>query len=731
MTLHPFTHRTVLRNFGMIVFLMLIILSCSDKLIFYVSDTGSDRNPGTKEQPFATLKKSMDTVQMLKSEGTDKYITIFLREGVYYLEKGITIKAETEGTEKLSLTISAYNDEKVILSGCKNIPLDKIISIEDNETRAFFSADARDKIKQTNLKELGIYDYGELRNVGFATPYGTAWGEIIVNNKPMHLARWPNSGMIPVDRVLEVGSVPRDNDFTGMGGVIGYDSTRIACWADEEDAWITGYFKYSWGDDMLKIASIDTKKKTITTVSPAFYGFASGQPYQRWYGVNIMAELDEPGEYYINRKKGILYFIPTEEQIKSLKYSMLDEPFITMQGTSDITISGIIFECSRGLGIAMDNTRNVRIEGCIFRNLGSLGITVGKGIEPLAERRHEGTGNPKSGIVGSLLQHLYTNTTFNREGGQNNLITGCEFYQLGAGGVSLGGGNRLTLEVGNNVVENCVFHDMNRIEKSYRPAIHLTGVGNCIRHCEIYNVANQAVLMHGNNHLIEYNYFHDVVLEAEDAGAIYYGRDPSERGNVIRYNYFENIPDRGLTMAIYADDGACDLTITGNVFYRAGERVFMLGGGSDHTITNNIFIESNYGIHVDSRLQNCSADLLKLFDFRMQAVGFDKPPYSTQYPQLASYFNHFGAPTGNIAENNVFIDVGQMLLYEDYGLGASGKKDWINIKETNWETVHDEVGFTDWKNRNFSLSPNSVIYKQLSGFKEIPFQKIGLSKTGD
>ncbi len=463
-------------RYGILFLSALFVISCSNEVVFYVSTEGSDHNAGTKEQPFATLDKAMDTVQAIRSGGTDKQITVFLREGVYYLEKGIRIEGRAGGAENLPLVISAFKSEEVILSGGKKIPLDRVVAVEDEEVRARFSPDVRDKIKQIDLKALGISGYGEMRNVGFATPYGTAWGEIFVNNKPMRLARWPNSGMIAVDRVLEAGSVPRDDDFTGRGGVIGYDSTRIDRWADEKDAWITGYFKYSWGDDMLKIASIDTKKKTITTASPAFYGFASGQPYHRWYGINIMAELDEPGEYYIDREMGILYFIPAEEQIESLKYSMLEEPFITLQGTSGISVSGIIFECSRGLGIAMDHTQNTRIEGCTFRNLGSLGITVGKGIDPFAKRLHEGTGKPKSGIVGSLHQHLYANTTFNREGGQNNLITGCEFYQLGAGGVSLGGGNRLNLEAGNNVIENCVIHDLNRIERSYRPAIHLTGV---------------------------------------------------------------------------------------------------------------------------------------------------------------------------------------------------------------------------------------------------------------
>ncbi len=729
-----------------ILVMALLAISCSHEQAFYVSPEGKDDNPGTREQPFATLQRAMDSVQALRSGQSGKQMKVFLREGVYYLEKGIRMEGkageEGEGGEagkagkkgNPPLVISSFHGEEVIFSGGKNIPPDAIVPVSDMEIRERFTPGARDAIKQVNLKALGISGYGAMRNVGFARPYGPSWGEIFVNKKPMHLSRWPNKGMIPMGQVLDKGSVPRDDDFSNRGGVMMYDSSRIDRWSAEKDAWISGYFMWGYADDMVKIASVNTKKKTITTATATLYGFGNDHPWNKWYGINILAELDEAGEYYIDREEGILYFISGDRKITSLELSMLEAPFFFLEGVSDITISGITFECSRGLAVAMDNTRNISIEKCIFRNLGSLAITLGKGIEPFADYRHEGVGRPAPGIVGSLHQHLYASTTFKREGGNNNKITGCRFYNLGAGGISLGGGDRLTLEAGNNVIENCIFHDLNRIERSYRPAIDITGVGNQVRHCEIYHMPNQAILMHGNNHLIEYNYFHDVVTEAEDAGAVYYGRDPSERGIVIRYNYFENIPVRShVTMALYADDGACNLTVTGNVFYKAGGINIMLGGGNDHTITNNIFIGSKTGIHVDNRLQNWGADMVQpggIFEKRLKAVHYDQPPYSIRYPELPGYFRSAGAlsgaPTGNVAENNVFIDVEEMVLYEGYGLEATGKEHWIDLKESNWETGHAEVGFTDWKNRDFSLAPGSVIYKKLPGFHEIPFHEIGL-----
>lgn len=115
-----------------------------------------------------------------------------------------------------------------------------------------------------------------------------------------------------------------------------------------------------------------------------------------------------------------------------------------------------------------------------------------------------------SNEVGSYLQHLYSDTTFNRLGGTNNGITYCTIYNTGAGGIHLSGGDRLSLKSGENFVENTSIYNFNRIEKSYRAGIDISGVGNRISNCEIYNAPSMAILLHGNNHLIEYNDIHHV-----------------------------------------------------------------------------------------------------------------------------------------------------------------------------------------------------------------------------
>ncbi|SFS85804.1 Right handed beta helix region [Zhouia amylolytica] len=667
----------------------------------FVANGGDDSNKGTISKPLKTLDRAFQQVLEFREKGYAEVIEIFIREGRYNFHQAIKLDSNYS-----NIRISAYKNEAVSFFGGVSIPVNAIKSVKLDGVP--------DTVLAINLKAYGLDDYGNIRSVGFARPYGASWAELFVNKKPFHLSRWPNKGMIPIEEVLDKGSVPRNDDFSNLGGKFRYDSLRVDAWKYESDPWIAGYFMWGYADDMVSVKEINDTERTITTKIPTLYGFGDQKPWRKWYGVNILRELDANGEYYIDRSRGMLYF-RSKEDVKQVEISVLEDPFFQIEGVKNVAVKGITFECSRGLGIAMDATENVTIENCVFKNLGSLGITVGQGITPFKKYRHEGTGTATSGLVGSLQQHLYVNTTFNRLAGTNNMIRGCVFYQLGAGGVSLGGGDRLSLAPGNNIVENCEFYDLNRIEKSYRPAVHLTGVGNKVRHCEMYDLPSMAILMHGNNHLIEYNYIHDVCLEVEDQGAVYYGRDPSERGSVIRYNYFKDIPDHYNTCAVYHDDGACGLKVQSNVFYKAGKWNVLIGGGSDNAYINNLFVDTKFGIHIDNRLENWSKGLLDeegLYYKRLMAVHYDQPPYSEAYPELSRYFEDKPSiPKRNILKDNSFVNMEESIL--------DGNKEWLDMDASNELMNQESVPIDTFEQEVFKLAK----------LKGIAIDSIGLYKN--
>ena len=192
------------------------------------------------------------------------------------------------------------------------------------------------------------------------------------------------------------------------------------------------------------------------------------------------------------------------------------------------------------------------------------------------------------------------------EGGTGHGVVSCDIFDTGDGGVSLNGGDRQTLRPGGHFVENCHFARQGRWSKCYVPAVLMNGVGQRAAHNLIHDHPHCAILFNGNDHLIEFNEIHHIALETGDVGAIYTGRDYTYRGNRIRYNFIHDTGGVGMgSMGIYMDDCVSGTEIFGNVFYKV-QRAAFLGGGRDHQVINNIFVDCNYAVELDGRGLNTS-----------------------------------------------------------------------------------------------------------------------------
>jgi hypothetical protein len=228
--------------------------------------------------------------------------------------------------------------------------------------------------------------------------------------------------------------------------------------------------------------------------------------------------------------------------------------------------------------------------------------------------------------------------------------------------------------------------------------------------------------LHGNDHLIEYNEIHHVCKDVHDQGALYYGRDPSERGHKVMYNYFHHLDSEHATSAVYHDDGACGMEVFGNVFYKPGKMPVLIGGGHDNPYTNNIFIDAELAIHVDNRNQGWSKNILKkggIYDERLKMVDFQNPPYSTKYPNLANYWNDNPAlPKRNPCSKNIFYNINKIV---------DGKKEWLPFLDDNWIT-NENPGFVNEEELNFELNIDAKAFEAIPGFETIPFSKMGTKK---
>lgn len=647
----------------------------------FVSAEGNDANDGTLNSPFASIIKARDEVRILRAQNPDHKYIIYLREGIYRLNNTLELNSNDSGTETEPLIISAYRNEKVSIQGGVVIDPAHVAKVSDQAVLSKIVSEARDNIYKIDLIPLGITDYGNIRNAGFGRPSGPAWLEVFINKKAYHLARWPNTTSELIGAIVDPGSFSENR-----GGEFHFSTTRPQRWEQAEDVWISGYFMHGYADDAVKVEKIDNVKKTIKTVHPTLYGFGTGADWRRWFAFNLLEEIDYPQEYFVDRENGILYFYK-DEPVETIEISLLETALITLNGASNVVIQNICLENSREKGIDIRNGSNNLIKNCVLRNLGSVAVNIAGWYE-----------SP----------------------GYNNGVAGCEIYQVGAGGVRLFGGDKYQLIAANDYVKNCKIYDFNRIEKSYKPGVDIYGTGNSISHCEIFSAPSMAILLHGNNHLIEYNNIHNVCEEVDDQGVIYTGRNPTQRGTTIQYNYFHHIRagtgGHG-TATIYHDDGACGVKVLGNIFYKAGNRAALIGGGSDNSYINNIFIDCIDAITVDNRFQTWAKPSLPTLISLMESVNYQNPPYSVHYPEIVDYVdNNPALPKRNVVDKNVFFNVGK---------NVNGSMAFLEYSTNNWVTTINP-GFVDMDTENFDLIKRAMVFAAVRGFQRVDFDNIGL-----
>jgi hypothetical protein len=393
----------------------------------------------------------------------------------------------------------------------------------------------------------------------------------------------------------------------------------------------------------------------------------------------------------MDRQTGRLYFWPPKPVDEGeVLVSLLDQPLISLKDASHVMVRGFALEASRGHGISIKGGSSNQIVGCALRLLGNYGVQV--------------------------------------EGGQGHRVAACDISNTGDGGVSISGGDRQTLTPGRHVVENCHFQKQGRWSKCYVPAVLVGGAGHRVAHNLIHDHPHCAILFNGNDHVIEFNEIHHIALETGDVGAIYTGRDYTYRGNVIRHNFIHHTGGVGMgSMGAYMDDCVSGTEISGNVFYRV-QRAAFLGGGRDHQVVNNIFVECTPAVALDGRgldkspvWHNMVADYMK-----KRLAEVPQALYRQRYPALTTLDKYYPSaeagipPEGNVIARNISV---------------GGK--WLEIAwhaDAKLQEIHDnyvgaDPGFVAPARMDFRLKPDSPAWK--TGFKPIPVDQIGLEQNAE
>jgi hypothetical protein len=475
-----------------------------------------------------------------------------------------------------------------------------------------------------------------------------------------------------------------------------FSGDRPKRWSAVTDIWFHGFWKYAWADLHVPATSIDTTTRVIKLSQKPGYGIGAYQPF---YAYNILEELTQPGEWYLDRVSGILYLWPTPNFSNAdIFVSQMSAPLLKINGASYLQFRDLTLEGSRALLADVSSGNSNLLTNMVLRHSGQEGVKLA---------------------------------------GYSNVLRKSSLYDLGGGGVKVNGGDRVTLTSSNNIVENCDIQDFSAMEWSYTPGIWLNGVGNIAQHNKIHDAPHSAIIFTGNEHLIDKNEIFNVLRFSSDAGAIYTGRDWGARGNIVRHNfihdlstYFEGYGSHG----IYLDDCVSGIQVIGNILYRISGHGLMHGGGRDNKFVNNIVARSGEGLASDTRCiswlpqgtpNNTAGDSWDLLG-KIQSLNYQLPPWSTRYPDLAAIPNDW----------NTIIAPGASWLYpegsEFVRNAGFSIKTWIfnsGNALSHFSSVKDNIEgqdllFVDESRLDLNLQANSPA-RQIPGWQEIPFSEIG------
>lgn len=507
------------------------------------------------------------------SIGDAESVVVDLAPGDYVFTNTVVLTNALRGGRSGSIVFRAKEPGSVRFVGGTRIPVRQFAAVRDASVLRRLRPEVRQFVLCADIATVlrpPLAPWGD----ALRTP-PAPW--LYVNGKPYEIARWPNRGhddWMRFSRSVRTGVENKERKVAGAFCWEG-DSSRPQKWDYASGVWLYGYWTHDWSEEILRADSFEVKctNRVMALKGVHCYGIGAGTwgaKERRFFALNIPEELDDSGEFWVDRERGRLYVVPTKDFTESeIILAHLDRPFIVAERgkrVSRIRFENIDFCCSHAtqpaVSLAGDDNSFVN---CRFYNLGGGGLELD---------------------------------------GERNRVENCRFWNLGAFGVSVRGGDQKTLSAAANLVEDCDIGEYGRFRRTYAPAIQVEGVGQVVRGCRMHDAPHNAVLYGGNDHLFESNEIWNVLLETGDAGAFYTGRRTDALGTIIRNNHFHDIgrPDktRNMTMAVYFDDCDWGDAVYSNRFERCGFGVF-IGGGNLHPVVGNEFTDCACGVHVDSR----------------------------------------------------------------------------------------------------------------------------------
>ena len=358
---------------------------------WFVAPNGADNADGSRAKPFATLAQARD---IARQAAPDAAKTIWLRGGTYPLLQTLELTAADSG-----LTLRSAPDELVALSGGHALSTNDFHAVTDVATLDRIAPAARGKVLELDLAALGVRHRQAYPDI-FNDSGGLV--ELYFNGQRMPLSRFPNTGYMTMKRVLHnAGGVTNRNwenanwekaDPNGPGGTFVFRDEffeQHANWAKVLDrgVWLKGYWRIPWENEALRVGRIDLDAKTVTFAKPIPGGIGNkytrpeGNGQEKYWLMNLVEEIDQPGEWAVDFPSGKLYLYPPRS-LAGANVVLCDneEPVIRVTGATNVVLRGLTIENNLGHGIEIDGGESNRIAGCTVRQVSRYAVKVDGGF---------------------------------------------------------------------------------------------------------------------------------------------------------------------------------------------------------------------------------------------------------------------------------------------------------------------------------------------------------------
>ena len=309
---------------------------------YYVSPSGDDSNPGTRNAPFLTLEKARDVVRSVNAEMSGD-ISVYLRAGTYLMTGPVTFGPEDSGTNGHQIRYVAAAGETPVLSGATRVTgwtahtanIYKAALNRSGKLRNLYVNDARAQM----ASRIAVSRGGEGTHSITAGQADWAWksgsGSDGVKYSPSDV---PNIAKNKDDLEIVNGTTWNEN---------------IACVRDV----------VTTADDS-RALMLQQPYGLIAQLPGWDAGFKVTGTHTLY---NAFEFLDSPGEFYFDKTEGTLYYYPRagEDMASAEVEAPFAERLIELAGTS-----------------TTNRVRNITFEGITFANtdynLASVGESHGK-----------------------------------------------------------------------------------------------------------------------------------------------------------------------------------------------------------------------------------------------------------------------------------------------------------------------------------------------------------------